>query len=205
MRKLWYAGAVVASGFVLFAAGPAQADVQPGPTDADLLTQMPMLSGALPNGQQQQSFDPLTGAHSEGMPLLGGVDGGPPVNGLPTVPSDGPSDAAGLPGGGIAVLAPAVTATTDPSATPTGSVVTPAATGSPAATTPAKHKHKVKPTASATIAPATTAPATIAPATTAPSADPADPRLHEEPIDGEATRTFSAGGRPVAGIDQQYR
>jgi hypothetical protein len=35
-----------------------------------------------------------------------------------------------------------------------------------------------------------------------------DPRLHEEPIDDEAgakKRTFSAGGRPIAGEDQDFR
>ncbi|RSM46537.1 hypothetical protein DMB66_49445 [Actinoplanes sp. ATCC 53533] len=35
-----------------------------------------------------------------------------------------------------------------------------------------------------------------------------DPRLHEEPIDDEAAgkkRSFSAGGRPVAGEDQDFR
>jgi hypothetical protein len=45
-------------------------------------------------------------------------------------------------------------------------------------------------------------PATV-PATAAAAADP---RLHEEPIDGEASRrAFSADGRPVAGFDPQYK
>ncbi|MEV4345570.1 hypothetical protein AB0J83_13940 [Actinoplanes sp. NPDC049596] len=36
-----------------------------------------------------------------------------------------------------------------------------------------------------------------------PAAAPEDPRLHEEPIDEH--RPFSAEGRPIAGIDKQYR
>ncbi|GID31548.1 hypothetical protein [Paractinoplanes brasiliensis] len=42
----------------------------------------------------------------------------------------------------------------------------------------------------------------------APAATPDDPRLHEEPVetdDAPEHRPFSADGRPVAGIDQQYR
>jgi len=38
-----------------------------------------------------------------------------------------------------------------------------------------------------------------------PAATPEDPRLHEEPIDGEHDRAFSADARPIAGVDQQYR
>jgi hypothetical protein len=44
-----------------------------------------------------------------------------------------------------------------------------------------------------------------------PAATPDDPRLHEEPVDTDATppteprREFSPDGRPVAGIDDQYK
>lgn len=39
----------------------------------------------------------------------------------------------------------------------------------------------------------------------APAATPDDPRLHEEPIDDEASRrSFSPAGRPISGVDPQY-
>jgi hypothetical protein len=150
----------------------------------NLFGQLPLLSTVLPNGQQQ-SFDsldrPTTGdteSDTDGMPLLGGLGGVLPVNGLPSVPGGDVPDVTGLPGGGMAVLAPADA---------------PAKPAKPA---------KVKPAAAAAPAGAPTA----ATSSAAPTADPADPRLHEEPIDGEAAqRTFSPDGRPVAGIDQQYK
>ena len=57
----------------------------------------------------------------------------------------------------------------------------------------------------ATSGPATSGPATFGrPSTSGPGDD--DKRLHEEPIDNEASngRTFS-DGRPVAGTDPDYR
>ncbi|WP_433298688.1 hypothetical protein ACQP2F_44155 [Actinoplanes sp. CA-030573] len=51
-------------------------------------------------------------------------------------------------------------------------------------------------------------PARTKPGKPKPAATPDDPRLHEEPIDGESgspRRAFSPDGRPVAGIDQQYK
>jgi hypothetical protein len=174
----------------------------------DLLGQLPLLSGVMPNGQQQ-SFDSLdrptaepTESAGDGMPLLGGLGGALPVEGLPSVPGGDVPDLAGLPGGGMAVLAPAASSAADPTTDPaTGPTVAPSLdpTSAPAldpnpatapAPAPAKHKDKVKPAGTAATAPA----------------GPADPRLHEEPIDGEAgQRTFSPDGRPVAGIDQQYK
>jgi len=139
----------------------------------NLFGQLPLLGGLMPNGQQQAftpSFDPSldpwldrpTAGDTESLPLLGGLL---PVPGTPDVPS-----VSGLPGGGMAVLAPAT----------------------------AWHD-KAKPANSAPAAPAAT-PSTAAPSSVA----PVDPRLHEEPID-PSERTFSPDGRPVAGIDQQYK
>ena len=54
-------------------------------------------------------------------------------------------------------------------------------------------------------------PGDLPPATPAPSPTPAstmdDPRLHEEPLDGEVshTRDFTPDGRPIAGVDPQYK
>ena len=165
MRKLWYAGAMVASGFLLFAAAPAQADVQPATPDA------PTRSAQLPPRPPTEAR-PATG----GQPAAGGRPATDAI-GLPTVPGGGLPDVTGFPGGGMAVLAPAITGATDPAATDPAAPPTAATTvaTTPAATAPAAapDKHKHKPSAAAT---------------TVPSADPADPRLHEEPIDGEATR-----------------
>lgn len=150
-----------------------------------LFAGFPLLTGLLPSGRPQTfedptfdpTFDPTsldrpTVAETESLPLLGGLL---PVPGTPDA-----SDLSGLPGGGMAVLAP-VTGTHDrtkPATAPaTGSPTAPAAT------------------------PSTATPASAAPASTA---VPVDPRLHEEPID-PSERTFSPDGRPVAGIDQQYK
>lgn len=135
--------------------------------DNSLFSQLPLLGGLMPNGQQQQfssSLDRPTVGETEGLPLLGGLL---PVPGTPDVPS-----VSGLPGGGMTVLAPAT----------------------------ASHD-RARPAAAATATPA--APAAT-PSTAAPTSDaPVDPRLHEEPID-PSERTFSPDGRPVAGIDKQY-
>lgn len=93
--------------------------------DSGLFGGIPVLGGLLPSGQQQQpfsssfdpSFDPSADPSSvdpssldrpvagstESLPLLGGVL---PTPGTPSVPSV--SDVSGLPGGGMAVLAPAI-------------------------------------------------------------------------------------------------
>jgi hypothetical protein len=62
------------------------------------------------------------------------------------------------------------------------------------------------PAATATASPAApvSSAAPAAPAAPVSSAAPADPRLHEEPIDS-SERTFSPDGRPVAGVDQQFK
>ncbi len=281
MRKLWYAGAVVASGLILFGATPAQADLLPGTGTAeqqaddqlaDLLGQSnginvqnplrystlgdtplgdrsvmqfkagqnspdlnPLLPGESASEQrpdlpaadvvggalhqagslQQQNatslplqqlpvnrligglpllggggllasgrsgaIQPPTGRQAEafegGMPLLGGLGGLLPVNEVPAAGEK--PDTAGLPAGGIAVLPAATTPLFGQTAQP----------GQPAQ--PAQDRPAAAPDTQEQPQPAVT---------------PDDPRLHEEPIDGEASRRpFTPDGRPVAGIDQQYK
>jgi hypothetical protein len=85
---------------------------------------------------------------------------------------------------------PRVPGVPDVSGLPAGGVAVNSAAGAPAATQPALQRPE-------------------------PAVIPDDPRVHEEPIDGDATptatpsteprREFSPNGRPVAGIDEQYR
>ena len=147
---------------------------------------LPLFDGLMPDGQQ--TFDAAqrpTGGQAEsfdgGMPLLGGLGGMLPANSLPrSLPGGTVPDITGLPGGGMTILAPASSVTSSPTSVPAA-------------------------VASAT-AQAVPAVASSAPAEPAGSAEPADPRLHEEPIDGEAGhRVFSPDGRPVAGVDQEYK
>ena len=162
---------------------------------------LPLLPGLMPDGQQtfdrpdgQQAFDPRqrsTESFDGGLPLLGGLGGNLPANSLPQTLTGGTvPDVTGLPSGGMTVLAPA--SPVKPSA-----AATPAYTGSAPA----------RPAPSAASAPPATPASPAAPAgTTASAATPYDPRLHEEPIDGEAGhRGFSPDGRPVAGVDQDYK
>jgi hypothetical protein len=55
------------------------------------------------------------------------------------------------------------------------------------------------------LPPATATPAPMARPTAPSTVD--DPRLHEEPVDGEVshTRDFTSEGRPIAGVDPQYQ
>jgi hypothetical protein len=144
-----------------------------GGGDGGLLDGIPLLNGLLPSGQQQSFDDPSvdpswldrpTVSETESSPLLGGV-----------LPTPAVPDISGLPGGGMAVLAPAHS---------------PAAAVSSAA-----------PVASAAPMSSAAPVSSVAPVS---SAAPADPRLHEEPIDSNE-RTFSPDGRPVAGVDQQFK
>jgi len=131
-------------------------------------------------------------AFSGGMPLLGGLGGLLPVNSLPRVlPAGTVPDTTGLPTGGMTVVpadtdsvAPATAPTADPGFAP------------PAATAPAKAQP-------ADAQPAKAQPAKAQPK---PAATPDDPRLHEEPVDGEHVRdrSFSPDSRPVAGVDRQF-
>ncbi|GIM93525.1 hypothetical protein [Paractinoplanes toevensis] len=153
---------------------------------------IPLFSGLLPDGGTPSAVRPTTPRQAEafrgGVPLLGGLGGLLPVNGLPTADPVGEApDTSGLPAGGLAVIPAAATgqAPAEPAADDTPK---------PAASDPAKP------------APATSSPAEpAADETPTPAATPDDPRLHEEPIDGEARRDFSPDGRPVAGIDEQYK
>ena len=180
---------------------------------------LPLFAGLLPDGGPGVADDRATLRQAEmfdgGMPLLGGLGGLLPVNGAPrTLPAAGAEpDASGMPAGGTAVRPDAqpaapVAAATDAPAGP--------ATSAPGGASPAPVT-ATPPAAATATSPATTSPATSAPATQKPArhkaakprpvATPDDPRLHEEPVDDEAEqrRPFSADGRPVAGIDEQYR
>jgi hypothetical protein len=169
---------------------------------------LPLLGGLLPDGGtpslaarpttwQAESFD-------GGLPLLGGLGGVAPVNSLPrSLPGTDVPDVAGLPGGGLLVVDPAKAPgrPAAPSAAPTAvaPAAAPGAPGSSASSTPTASSSA--PTAASSASP----PDSVARPVT--SATPDDPRLHEEPVDGEAShrRAFTADGRPVAGVDQQYR
>jgi hypothetical protein len=153
---------------------------------------VPLLGNLLPSGDsgtgspiRSSDLDRPTAGQSEsfegGMPLLGGLGGLLPVNSLPR--SGDTPDVSGMPAGGMTVTpaaskSPAL-ASDNPALT-SGKPVLPAENPALPAQTPAKQRPK-------------------------PAATPDDPRLHEEPIDGERDRAFSADARPIAGVDQQYR
>jgi hypothetical protein len=121
-----------------------------------LLSGLPLLGGLLPNGQQQPSFDPSFDASSldrptvgetESLPLLGGVLPDPTDASTPSVP-----DVSGLPAGGMAVLAPAISghhkatpAATPSSPAPSPSVSAPAATDSSAPVDPRLNEEPIDP------------------------------------------------------------
>jgi hypothetical protein len=71
VRKLWFAGAAVASGFILFAASPAQADGQPsGDAAARSGTEsLHKLGGLLPV-PGPADVPPLSGLPAGGMAVL---------------------------------------------------------------------------------------------------------------------------------------
>jgi hypothetical protein len=110
-----------------------------------------------------------------GLPLLGGLGGLMPVNETPDTHPADDDDVTGMPAGGT-LVDPADGTQADP----------------------------------ATVDPAITDPAITDPATTDPAIDEPvmDPRVHEEPIDDEAgadKRSFSEGGRPIAGEDEDFK
>ncbi|NMO52085.1 hypothetical protein HH310_12860 [Actinoplanes sp. TBRC 11911] len=109
-----------------------------------------------------------------GAPLLGGLGGLLPEDSLPRSLRAGTvPDTSGLPGGGVALLRPDAP---DPAFGVTAPPASVATHAKPAADQP-------QPAGAA--------------------AAPDDPRLHEEPIDGER-RSFSSDARPVAGVDREF-
>jgi hypothetical protein len=173
---------------------------------------LPLFGGMLPDGGWPSALQQPTMRQAEafdgGMPLLGGLGGLLPVNELPrTAPSGGKPDTSGLPAGGVTV----VPAAGNPAAGPAAAT----APARPGGQAPAAGQLPAGQTAGPAAGPApagqTTAGQPAKPAKQPkPAATPDDPRLHEEPldepVDGEAGhRTFSPDGRPVAGIDQQYK
>ncbi|WP_127498581.1 hypothetical protein [Actinoplanes solisilvae] len=164
---------------------------------------LPLLGDLLPSGQTRSFGQRPTMRQAEmfdgGLPLLGGLGGLLPANESPRTPpaGDGP-DLSGLPAGGMAILPAALN----------GSAAAPAAGSEPAASEPAASE----PAAPAPVAeqPAQDKPAKptkAKPAKSHPVETPEDPRLHEEPVDDDTVedRPFSSEGRPVAGVDEQYR
>ncbi|GAA0544507.1 hypothetical protein GCM10010172_27610 [Paractinoplanes ferrugineus] len=188
---------------------------------ADLKSAGP--TGLLPDGGTPSAMRPVASvrqadAFNGGVPLLGGLGGLPPANALPTPKAGEVSDGSGLPPGGL-VLLPA--ATSRPGLGQAVPGIAKAATSRPSANqlTAGEPATSRATTSRATAAQPATAPpaaapqpATDEPADTPPTAatdgmptSAADPGRHEEPVGNEVRRTFSADGRPVAGVDQQYR
>ncbi|MEU8815929.1 hypothetical protein [Actinoplanes sp. NPDC048796] len=122
---------------------------------------------------------PLRQLPLQNLPLLGN-SGGLSGGGLPLVGGLLMPDGRPSPGLNRPIARKAAGNTPDTSGLPAGGMaIIPAADAAPAQPKPNK---RPKP---------------------APAATPDDPRLHEEPIDEH--RQFSPNGRPVAGIDQQYK
>ncbi|MCO8274390.1 hypothetical protein M1L60_27700 [Actinoplanes sp. TRM 88003] len=189
------------------------ADVVSGPTSALPIQELPLfgsgglplLSGLLPSGQIRDFNEPPSRRQAEmfdgGVPLLGGLGGLLPANESPrtppavddsprTLPATDEPDLSGMPAGGVAIM-PAAPSSATPS-----SAQQPAKPAKPAVKPQKKDKPQPKPK---------------------PTATPDDPRLFEEPVeiddaddtdvavDEPERRPFSADGRPVAGVDEQYR
>lgn len=158
------------------------------PTDRTPATALPaedlpaadVVGGALPQASGILPSNLLGGQALGQLPLLGGLGGLTPDGRIPTgTPQESGLFTGGLPLlGGLGGLLPA-------NEIPAGAGALPALNGLPAGGT------DVTPSALTDTA----------------DDDPADdPRAHEEPADDEATpqRTFSAGGRPVAGRDRDF-
>jgi hypothetical protein len=169
---------------------------------------LPLLGGLMPGGQSRGFSERPTMRQAEmfdgGLPLLGGLGGLLPANEAPRTPTGEGPDLSGMPAGGLAILPAAVGG--KPAAA--GGKPT-AAGGKPTA---AQSDGPAKPAAPAAEQPGQDEPgepARAKPAKPRPAETPDDPRLHEEPVDddttAEADRPFSSEGRPVAGIDEQYR
>jgi hypothetical protein len=182
-----------------------------------------LFGGLLPDGDTPDVVEQPTQQQSEafdgGMPLLGGLGGVLPVNGLPRTgdaPDTGglPNAAdlqaiSGLPAGGMAIV-PAATSTTPPTAGPAGQQ--PAAQQPATAQDPATGQQPAGQQPAAVDAPKAGQPKPAHQQKPKPAATVDDPRLHEEPLDSDGTTTpaaprreFSPDGRPVAGVDQQYK
>ena len=149
---------------------------------ADLLGGGLLGGGLTPDGRMATTEAPRESALFDGgVPLLGGLGGLLPANETPrTLPATDDDTPNGMPAGGT----PVDPATVDPQA------------GKNDKDGKGKdgkgHGHKGKDQV--------TDPAVDEPVD--------DPRLHEEPIDDEAggkKRTFSDGGRPIAGEDEDFR
>ncbi len=144
-----------------------------------------LLGGGLtPDGRSASAEAPRESALFDGgVPLLGGLGGLLPANETPrTLPATGDDAPAGMPAGGTAVD-PALV---DPA--PGDPALTDPAPGDPADAPARDDQNKDDQVVDQPVE---------------------DPRLHEEPVDDEAggkkKRSFSDGGRPVAGEDEDFR
>ncbi|MFI7596845.1 hypothetical protein [Actinoplanes sp. NPDC049681] len=165
--------------------GTAPADL---PTDRTPATTVPaeelpaadVVGGALPQTSSVLPSNLLGGDLLGQLPLLGGLGGLTPDGRIPGAASqESGLFTGGLPLlGGLGGLLPA-------NEIPSGAGALPAVNGLPAGGTDVT-------------------PSALAGQTADDPAD--DPRAHEEPADDEATpqRTFSAGGRPIAGRDRDF-
>jgi len=162
--------------------------------DADVIGTTQRLGNALPtrNMSLRQNNLPLQSLPVVGQ-LFGGLLPSGGTSGLLQQPTAGQAEAfeGGMPLlGGLGGLLPSNSLPSSP-----GETDTPDVSGLPAG--------------GMTVMPAAPKPATQA--KPKPAATPDDPRLHEEPVDTDATppteprREFSPDGRPVAGIDEQYK
>jgi len=220
MRKWLFAGAVV-GGFLLLGVAPAQADVVPVPVGG--------LLSAVGDGAQRAGLDPAGGLNLENP-----LGGSPVVNVKPGQNSPDVTGAASTLTGQAPESAPPADRTPPAGRGPRDLPVVPDSLLNgllgggllgngllPDGRVPA-----AGPRESALfdgglpllgglggLLPANEAPQTL-PAAPAVSGMPAggtavdqpaqDPRVHEEPTDGKK-RSFSAGGRPVAGEDAQFK
>ncbi|MGX6603677.1 hypothetical protein ACWKSP_16260 [Micromonosporaceae bacterium Da 78-11] len=135
--------------------------------------------GARPTARQTEMF-------GGGLPLLGGLGGLLPVNSSPRTP-----DTSGLPAGGTPIAAPANASPV--SASPK---VDDPRGDDPVRESPAGDDTPGRPGR-------TPSPTVHARPSTTPSATGA--RLPKAPGTASAPRTFSGGGRPIAGVDPEYK
>jgi hypothetical protein len=187
VRRLWYAGAVAAGGMLLIgAAAPASADPgsrrDPRPDQPAAQVVDGTLRPATPL-RNLRTRGSMPNQDASALAFRGLFGGGLPLFGglLPNGGFPSPTwQRVESSDGSVPLLGGVLPLDTEPGRLPTGKKPTP--TGLPAGgkKVPAKPK---------------------------PAAAIDDPRLLEEPLDTDEPdpRPFSSGGRPIAGIDEDYK